>query len=64
MINLDHPNICRYLDIEEIEKENGFGEKELTQICVMELFLTGEIFWNTIALTGRSRCLGSWSTMC
>jgi serine/threonine protein kinase len=37
VVNLDHPNICRYLDIEEIEKENGFGEKETTQICVMEL---------------------------
>ena len=37
VVNLDHPNICRYLDIEEIEKENTFGEKEITQICVMEL---------------------------
>ena len=37
VVNLDHSNICRYLDIEEIEKENSFGEKEITQICVMEL---------------------------
>lgn len=37
VVNLDHPNICRYLDIEEIEKENTFGERETTQICVMEL---------------------------
>jgi len=37
VINLDHPNICRYLDIEETEKDNAFGEKEVTQICVMEL---------------------------
>lgn len=37
VVNLDHSNICRYLDIEEIEKENSFGEKETTQICVMEL---------------------------
>ena len=43
VINLDHPNICRYLDIEEIEKENGFGEKELTQICVMELLDGGNL---------------------
>ncbi len=37
VVNLDHPNICRYLDMEEIEKDNSFGEKEITQICVMEL---------------------------
>ncbi|HTI09972.1 MAG TPA: protein kinase [Puia sp.] len=37
VVNLDHSNICRYLDIEEIEKENSFGERETTQICVMEL---------------------------
>src|SRR5258708_3144313 len=37
VVNLDHSNICRYLDIEEIEKENSFGEREVTQICVMEL---------------------------
>jgi len=43
VINLDHPNICRYLDIEEIEKENGFGEKEITQICVMELLDGGNL---------------------
>jgi serine/threonine protein kinase len=43
VVNLDHPNICRYLDIEEIEKENAFGEKELTQICVMELLDRGNL---------------------
>jgi serine/threonine protein kinase len=43
VINLDHPNICRYLDIEEIEKENAFGEKEITQICVMELLDGGNL---------------------
>lgn len=37
VINLDHSNICRYLDIEEIEKENPFGENEKIQVCVMEL---------------------------
>ena len=37
VVNLDHSNICRYLDMEEIEKENSFGEKEKTQVCVMEL---------------------------
>jgi serine/threonine protein kinase len=43
VVNLDHPNICRYLDIEEIEKENAFGEKEITQICVMELLDGGNL---------------------
>lgn len=41
VINLDHPNICRYLDIEEIEKENHFGENEKIQVCVMELLDSG-----------------------
>lgn len=41
VINLDHSNICRYLDIEEIEKENPFGEKEKIQVCVMELLDSG-----------------------
>ena len=41
VVNLDHANICRYLDIEEIEKENPFGENEKTQICVMELLDSG-----------------------
>jgi serine/threonine protein kinase len=43
VINLDHPNICRYLDIEEIEKENAFGENELNQVCVMELLDRGNL---------------------
>lgn len=37
VINLDHPNICRYLDIEEIEKDDSFGQTEKIQICIMEL---------------------------
>lgn len=37
VVNLDHPNICRYFDIEEIQKENPFGENEIIQVCVMEL---------------------------
>lgn len=41
VINLDHSNICRYLDIEEIEKENTFGENEKIQVCVMELLDSG-----------------------
>ncbi|HXB43173.1 MAG TPA: protein kinase [Puia sp.] len=41
VVNLDHPNICRYLDIEEIEKENPFGENEKIQVCVMELLDSG-----------------------
>ena len=43
VINLDHPNICRYLDIEEMEKENAFGEKEVMQTCVMELLDGGNL---------------------
>ncbi|GGB03684.1 protein kinase domain-containing protein [Puia dinghuensis] len=43
VINLDHPNICRYLDIEEITKETILGEKEVTQICVMELLDGGNL---------------------
>ena len=41
VINLDHPNICRYLDIEELEKEDVFGETEVQQVCVMELLDDG-----------------------
>ena len=37
VINLEHPNICRYIDIEEFEKEDAFGEKEKIQVCVLEL---------------------------
>jgi len=41
VVNLDHANICRYLDIEEIEKINPFGEIEKIQVCVMELLDSG-----------------------
>ena len=41
VISFDHPNICRYLDIEEIEKRNLFGENETVQVCVMELLDSG-----------------------
>lgn len=41
VVNLDHSNICRYLDIEEIEKINPFGEIEKIQVCVMELLDSG-----------------------
>ncbi|MBX2924976.1 MAG: serine/threonine-protein kinase [Chitinophagaceae bacterium] len=43
VINLDHGNICRYLDIEELINYNAFGEKETTQVCVMELMDSGNI---------------------
>lgn len=43
VINLDHANICRYLDIEEMVNQNAFGEKETTQVCVMELMDGGNI---------------------
>src|SRR5579859_5930166 len=41
-IAMDHPNICRYLHVEEIEKESAFGEKEKMQVCVMELVQDGD----------------------
>ncbi|MEO8771057.1 MAG: protein kinase [Ferruginibacter sp.] len=41
VVNLDHSNICRYLDIEEIDKINPFGETEKIQVCVMELLDSG-----------------------
>ena len=43
VVNLDHPNICRYLDMEEIENKNPFGENEIIQVCVMELLDGGNI---------------------
>lgn len=43
VINLDHGNICRYLDIEEMENVNPFGENEKIQVCVMELLDSGNI---------------------
>ena len=44
VISFDHPNICRYLDIEEIEKRNLFGEIETVQVCVMELLDGGNFY--------------------
>jgi serine/threonine protein kinase len=43
VVNLDHPNICRYLDMEEVENKNPFGENEIIQVCVMELLDSGNI---------------------
>ena len=43
VINLEHPNICRYIDIEEFEKEDAFGEKEKIQVCVLELLDAGNL---------------------
>jgi serine/threonine protein kinase len=43
VINLDNGNICRYLDIEEMENLNPFGEMEKIQVCVMELMDSGNI---------------------
>ncbi len=43
VINLDHPNICRYLDIEDLEQESVFGEKEVTQVSVIELLDGGNL---------------------
>ncbi|HEY1213644.1 MAG TPA: protein kinase, partial [Bryobacteraceae bacterium] len=41
-IAMDHPNICRYLHIEDVEKDGPLGEKERTQVCVMELVPDGD----------------------
>ncbi|HXB05818.1 MAG TPA: serine/threonine-protein kinase, partial [Puia sp.] len=41
-IAMDHPNICRYLHVEEIEKEGVFGETEKMQVSVMELVADGD----------------------
>src|SRR5258708_18219713 len=41
-MNLDHPNICRYLHIGEISKENMAGEDARRQVCVMELLRDGD----------------------
>lgn len=43
VINLDHPNICRYIDIEEIEREDALKDREIIQICVMELLDGGTL---------------------
>ena len=43
VIELDHPNITRYIDIEEIEKEDSFGQVEKIQVCVMELLEGGNL---------------------
>src|SRR5258708_6041730 len=36
LISLSHPNIVRYLAIEEMEKEDAFGEVEKIQVCALE----------------------------
>src|SRR6478609_1061396 len=43
VINLDHPNVSRYLDIDDLQNENAFGEVEKIQVCVMELLDGGNI---------------------
>jgi TPR repeat protein/formylglycine-generating enzyme required for sulfatase activity len=43
VISLDHPNICRYLDMHELETENTLGDKDVLQICIMELMDAGSI---------------------
>src|SRR5882757_3041156 len=36
LVDLSYPNIGRYLAIEEMEKEDAFGETEIIQVCVLE----------------------------
>src|SRR5882757_11144391 len=43
MLAMDHPNICRYLLIEEMEKEDSFGEKESFQVAVLEWMDGGDL---------------------
>src|SRR6187551_982597 len=37
---LKHPGICTCIDIQEIEKEDSFGEKEKLEVCVSD-FMNG-----------------------
>jgi len=43
LISLSHPNIVRYLAIEEMEKEDAFGETETIQVCALEWLDGGSI---------------------
>jgi serine/threonine protein kinase len=42
-IGLEHPNLLRYYDVVLLEVENHLGEKEETQIGVMELANAGDL---------------------
>src|ERR1700733_9782450 len=43
LISIDHPNLCRYLYIDTIEKEGAFGEPERMMVCVQQLIAGGDI---------------------
>ena len=40
---LEHPNLCKYLHIEDIEREGAFGETEKMQVCIQELVEGGDL---------------------
>ena len=43
LMSLDHPGVNKYISIEELEKEDAFGETEKIQVCVMENAEAGNI---------------------
>jgi formylglycine-generating enzyme required for sulfatase activity/serine/threonine protein kinase len=43
VIGLEHPNLLRYYDVVLLETENHLGEKEQTQIGIMELANAGDL---------------------
>src|SRR5690606_19820788 len=49
IMSLDHPGVNKYISIEELEKEDAFGETEKIQVCVMETAEAGNIssYYNT-----------------
>lgn len=43
VIDLDHPNICRYFDAEQYTEIRLSGEEEATQVAILELLDKGDI---------------------
>jgi serine/threonine protein kinase len=43
VINLDHPNLCRYFDVAILESINALGESEKVQVGIMEYLDGGDI---------------------
>jgi len=42
-INYEHPNICRYYDIEVLNSVNAIGEEERTEVAIIEYLDGGDI---------------------
>ena len=43
VINLNHPNLCRYFDVAVLDNVTAFGEEEKVQIGVMEYLEAGDL---------------------